>query len=115
MLLVSVSMERARSFRRVLLTVLPDLPGALCKGQDSLRFFGPHVCDVPCDGPQGCMEGKSETGRFRRIQEAKAICRQCPEIEACGEWAIATDQPFGVWGGMTERERKKIRSRRRGQ
>ena len=60
------------------------------------------------------MAGKSETGRFRRIQQAKALCRVCPEEDRCLDWAIQTDQEFGVWGGKTERERKKLRKERRG-
>lgn len=90
------------------------MPGALCKGQDSVLWFGDHVCDVECDGPSGCMAGKSEQGRFARITAAKAVCHVCPVEQACGDWAIETDQDFGVWGGMTERERKKKRKDRRG-
>lgn len=40
--------------------------------------------------------------------EAKAICRNCPVRSACAEWSIATVQPYGTWGGMTEKERRKL-------
>jgi hypothetical protein len=110
----SASTEKDRLLRQAFRQMLPDLPEAACKGEDALLWFGPHVCGVQCDGLLGCMEGKSETGRFRRIQEAKAVCHTCPVEQECGDWAISTDQPFGVWGGMTERERKKIRSKKRG-
>lgn len=47
-----------------------------------------------------------------QIEEAKAVCRRCPVMEACGEWALTTRQDAGVWGGMSEAERRSIRKRR---
>jgi WhiB family redox-sensing transcriptional regulator len=58
------------------------------------------------------MIGKSEQGRFNRIQQAKAECAMCPVREDCLDWAIETNQDFGIWGGCTERERRKIRNER---
>ena len=46
--------------------------------------------------------------------EAKAICGDCGVREACLEHALATREKDGVWGGATERERRRlIRQRRR--
>lgn len=46
--------------------------------------------------------------------EAKAICAVCPVREACLEYAIATREKLGVWGGLDARERRRlIRQRRR--
>lgn len=46
--------------------------------------------------------------------QAKAICNQCPVREPCLEWALATRERDGVWGGATERERRRmIRQRRK--
>ena len=45
---------------------------------------------------------------------AKAICAECPVREACLEHALAVREKHGVWGGLTERERRRvIRQRRR--
>jgi WhiB family redox-sensing transcriptional regulator len=45
---------------------------------------------------------------------AKAICALCPVREACLEHALAVREKHGVWGGLTERERRRvIRQRRR--
>lgn len=41
-------------------------------------------------------------------REAKKVCRRCEVRAACLEWAIQTDQRFGVAGGMSERERRKL-------
>ena len=45
---------------------------------------------------------------------AKAICAACPVREACLEYALANRERDGVWGGATERERRRmIRQRRK--
>lgn len=46
-------------------------------------------------------------------EEAKAICMQCPVQRACLEWALGNREREGVWGGATERERRRIIRRRR--
>jgi hypothetical protein len=38
--------------------------------------------------------------------KARAICVRCPVTDECREWALATDERFGVWGGTTDAERK---------
>lgn len=43
-------------------------------------------------------------------QEAKAICRTCPVRNECLQWALDNDERFGVWGGLSERERRKIKA-----
>lgn len=46
--------------------------------------------------------------------EAKAICAVCPVREACLELAITRREKIGIWGGYTERERRRlIRQRKR--
>jgi WhiB family redox-sensing transcriptional regulator len=47
--------------------------------------------------------------------EAKAVCRSCPVQAACLEWALENRQDSGIWGGLSENERRalKRRSRRR--
>ncbi len=45
--------------------------------------------------------------------EAKAICEDCPVRQACLEHALAHREREGVWGGATERERRRIVRQRR--
>jgi WhiB family redox-sensing transcriptional regulator len=54
-------------------------------------------------------EGARGSGRELREEAAKRVCRQCPVIRQCREHAIAAED-FGVWGGLTAREREEIRS-----
>ena len=44
-----------------------------------------------------------------QIEAAKAICRQCEAQPACLEFALATNQEAGVWGGTSEDERRRLR------
>ena len=46
-------------------------------------------------------------------EPAKAICNVCPVREACLEFALAAREREGVWGGATERERRRIVRQRR--
>ena len=51
-----------------------------------------------------------ETGGSSRA--AKQICAGCPVRAECLDWAIAHDQRYGVWGGLTVSERTQLRRRR---
>ena len=46
---------------------------------------------------------------LEEIDAAKAICRSCPVRKDCLAFAIETNQESGVWGGMSEDERRKLR------
>ncbi|MDO4665251.1 MAG: WhiB family transcriptional regulator [Actinomycetaceae bacterium] len=70
-----------------------------CRDIDTERFFHP--------------EGERGGTRRRRAEAAKAICATCPVIAQCREHALRTQEPYGVWGGMTEEERRAVLHRRR--
>ena len=44
---------------------------------------------------------------------AKAVCQRCPVMIQCRTWALTTGQAAGVWGGMSEDERREMRRRDR--
>ena len=50
--------------------------------------------------------------RVRNDEQAKALCRLCPVLTACAVYALTADEPYGVWGAMTARERALIRRQR---
>ncbi|MFO7701053.1 MAG: WhiB family transcriptional regulator [Acidimicrobiia bacterium] len=43
--------------------------------------------------------------------QAKSICAECPVREACLQYALATNQSAGVWGGLDAAERRRLRRR----
>lgn len=45
------------------------------------------------------------------VREAKRICQGCDVRAECLEYALAHDERFGIWGGMSERERRKLKKR----
>lgn len=66
---------------------------AACRGGDADLFF-----------PNG------DSGpNLLAIEQAKNICRACPVLEACAQWADAERVEYGIFGGLTEQERKAAR------
>jgi WhiB family transcriptional regulator, redox-sensing transcriptional regulator len=50
--------------------------------------------------------------RGASTREAKEVCRGCVVREDCLEFALANGEKFGIWGGMSERERRRLRRAR---
>ena len=44
-------------------------------------------------------------------RDAKRICGSCDVRGECLEYALQNDERFGIWGGMSERERRKLKRR----
>lgn len=44
-------------------------------------------------------------------RDAKRICAECTVKTECLEYALVNDERFGIWGGLSERERRKYRRR----
>lgn len=43
------------------------------------------------------------------VSLAKSLCNTCPVVDECLAFAIETRQPDGIWGGMTPKERNRLR------
>jgi WhiB family redox-sensing transcriptional regulator len=50
--------------------------------------------------------------RGESVTEAKAVCADCIVRNRCREYAITNNEKFGIWGGTSERERRRIRKQR---
>lgn len=46
-----------------------------------------------------------------QVDQAKLVCQRCEVQRVCLEWALEEKQDHGVWGGMTEDERRSLRRR----
>ena len=46
-------------------------------------------------------------------REAKRVCTGCSVRAECLEYALTSDERFGIWGGLSERERRRLRLARR--
>ncbi len=63
---------------------------AACRGMDPDTFF---------------------PGRGAPTREAKAVCARCPVKADCLKAALEERERFGIWGGFSERERRRLRRR----
>lgn len=50
--------------------------------------------------------------RGASTREAKEVCRGCEVRQQCLEYALANGEKFGIWGGLSERERRRLRRQR---
>ena len=50
--------------------------------------------------------------RGASTREAKEVCRGCIVRQECLEFALQNGEKFGIWGGLSERERRRIRRQR---
>lgn len=46
-----------------------------------------------------------------QVEQAKAVCNRCEVRDTCLKWALETGQDAGVWGGMSEEERRSLKRR----
>lgn len=60
------------------------------------------ACTQPGTRPDWFFPDQYSQGATRR---AKQICNTCPHQQACAEWAITTSQDYGIYGGLTPKER----------
>lgn len=73
---------------------------ALCAQTDPESFF-----------PERDLHGDHG---WNAVREAKGICRRCPVATECLAFALAENELFGVWGGLTAKERARMRSAEKG-
>lgn len=66
------------------------------------------LATAPCkDDPDAMFPG---TNKYD-IDYAKSYCHRCPAADRCLQWALETGEEHGVWGGLTEDERRQLRRR----
>lgn len=68
---------------------------AACRSFPAILFFG-----------HDDTEGSSE--RRAREERAKLICRGCAVRGKCLEYALSSEEKYGIWGGLTELERRRL-------
>lgn len=68
------------------------------------------VGETPCETDPDLFFADPESfHHLRQVAYAVSICRECPVRVQCGTYAVDAGEEFGVWGGLTPKERKLIR------
>ena len=80
---------------QVFLTLLQEVPPPCTEVSDHDMFYP-----------------ESEVHYEVQAREAKAVCRKCPIIAECLDWALVTGDQHGVLGGLTPQERRLIQRRK---
>jgi WhiB family transcriptional regulator, redox-sensing transcriptional regulator len=68
---------------------------AACRGQSAAIFFAP-------------THFERKEARAARERKAKAVCATCPVRKECLSYALRIREPHGIWGGLSEVERRAI-------
>ena len=79
-----------------------SLPSAWFDLQDAIDEHGTPVCAQT--DPEIWFPEKGEA-----THRAKKLCRTCPLQKQCLEYALETNEMFGVWGGLTVKERLRLK------
>ena len=82
-----------------------EIPGWNLPGPEEAAWQDQALCAQT--DPEAFFPEKGGSTR-----EAKKVCRGCEVRMECLEYALEHDERFGIWGGMSERQRREERSRR---
>ncbi|GAA3154187.1 WhiB family transcriptional regulator [Streptomyces rectiviolaceus] len=83
--------------------VIPQIAGSDWRKYAGCRQVDPELF-FPGKGPAGAAQAR----------DAKQVCSLCPVAVRCLQWALTNRQDSGVWGGMTESDRRVLHGRRPG-
>jgi WhiB family redox-sensing transcriptional regulator len=71
----------------------PWQDASACSGEMRMLFYPP-------------LRAEKKTVRLSRESRAKNVCASCPVSDACLQHAFTNDERYGIWGGLTDRERR---------
>ncbi|WP_120003026.1 WhiB family transcriptional regulator [Nesterenkonia muleiensis] len=101
----------------------PDTTGSEAKALDSIWLGIPTL--IPAEQVEGelawqvdalCAQTDPEAffpEKGGSTRDAKKVCGACHVKQECLDYALANDERFGIWGGLSERERRKLKKRAR--
>jgi len=103
-------------FDRPALTLLTDTSAPVAEPLPALSWIEDPADDQAWRLQALCAETDPEAffpEKGGSTREAKRVCVGCEVRAECLEFALANDERFGIWGGLSERERRRLRLQRR--
>ena len=103
-------------FSRPSLSLVPDTFAAAANPMPGLPWVAGPASDEAWRLNALCAETDPEAffpEKGGSTREAKRVCSGCEVRAECLEFALANDERFGIWGGLSERERRRLRLMRR--
>ena len=93
-----------------------DLAGPVAGMAPVLPLFGETDDDAALAWQERALCAQTDPEAFfpekgGSTREAKKVCTRCEVRAECLEYALAHDERFGIWGGLSERERRKLKKR----
>jgi len=79
------------------------------------RMYIPVITDRAWQDKANCLGVDPDLffpERGASTREAKEVCRGCEVKDNCLEYALENGEKFGIWGGLSERERRRLRRQR---
>ena len=86
------------------LSLVPGVPEYIGDNQETLEDQWQERALCAQTDPEAFFPEKGGSTR-----EAKRICLGCEVRDECLDYALAHDERFGIWGGLSERERRRIK------
>ena len=104
------------SFSRPFLTLLTDSSASAADTSPASPWTSLSMADDEWRLDALCAETDPEAffpEKGGSTREAKRVCTGCSVRTECLEAALTNDERFGIWGGLSERERRRLRLQRR--
>ncbi len=81
-----------------------------------VNIFGAEDDDGPLGWQERALCAQTDPEAFfpekgGSTREAKKVCGSCDVRSECLDYALENDERFGIWGGLSERERRKLKRR----
>ena len=92
----------------------PDQPGDASYSSDLAEDFDILFDSVEHEWQEQALCAETDPEAFfpekgGSTREAKRICKACAVRDECLEYALEHDERFGIWGGLSERERRRLK------
>lgn len=92
--------------------MIVDWEGAACPGFADIHGYDPWFPTIIGDQGEEYYDDGTIWAAFGDTdpyyEEARAICQSCPIMEKCKQYALDNKERWGMWGGMTPIERRRV-------